>query len=526
MAFKGMSLKRIIEQFENLNISDTLRRGVEKECLRVTQKGVISQKPHPQALGSALTHSHITTDYSEALLEFVTPVFKDPAAMLEYLQDLHIFTLKNLDDEILWSNSMPCLLEKESTIPIADYGTSNIGKMKKVYRRGLLNRYGSAMQVIAGIHFNFSMTDEFFEVWKQIEKNENSFQVFKSKHYMNAARNIHKNSWLVPFVFGSSPAICRSFLNKSPVGIKLDEFDDKGTLSFDGATSLRLSNLGYTNSGQDKISISYNDIECYINGLRTAMSTKEERYEELGVKVDGEYIQLNSNLLQIENEYYSSIRPKRVAKSGESPTNALKRGGVEYLELRSVDVNAFSPIGLDLDQVYFLDVFLIYCMLKKNDSLTPEMTKKFRANQEMVARHGRRKNLTLFDGEKDVNAVELAKSVFADFFVIAEKLDKELASSHYTNTIQHFNECIEDSSKLYSERLLNEMRETGKCFFNTTLSKSIDYSSKLKNMELSEEKIKHFEEMSTKSLEKQKQIEAGDVLSFDEFLDQYFKQNT
>ena len=499
---------------------------MEKESLRVTRDGVISQKKHPSALGSALTHPSITTDYSEALLEFVTPIFQDPKEMLSYLSDLHIYTLKKINDEILWANSMPCLLEKESTIPIADYGLSNVGQMKKVYRKGLLHRYGSAMQVISGIHFNFSLTDDFFETWSNGEGNTDNLQTFKSKRYMNAARNMHKYSWLIPFFFGSSPAICKSFLNKSLGEFDLIEFDDKGTLSFDGSTSLRLSNLGYTNSEQDKINICYNSINSYIDGLRKAMNTKERGYEELGLMKDGEFIQLNSNLLQIENEYYSSVRPKRVARSGESPTNALLRGGVEYLELRSVDVNAFSPIGIEIEQVYFLDVFLLYCLLKENGSINPEMTKKFRANQELVARHGRLKNLTLFNGTDEVTAVELADDIFKDLFEIAAKLDKECSLDIYTNAVKHYYSCIEDSSKLYSERLLNEMRETGLCFFSTTMARSLDYSNKLRGMELTRQRESQFDEMAKASLIKQQEIEKDDQLSFEEFLSRYFKQNT
>lgn len=520
------SLKNQLSHFSDIAINTTLRRGVEKESLRVTREGVISQKKHPQALGSALTHPSITTDYSEALLEFVTPVFQDPKEMLDYLRDLHVYTLKNMGDEILWANSMPCLLEKESTIPIADYGSSNIGQMKRVYRKGLFHRYGSAMQVVSGIHFNFSLTDDFFNTWKMGLGASEKLDDFKSKRYMNAARNIHKNSWLIPFVFGSSPAICKSFLNKSPGEFDLNEFDDKGTLSFDGATSLRLSNLGYTNSEQDKINICYNNINSYVDGLRKAMTMNEPRYEKLGLKKEGEFIQLNTNLLQIENEYYSSVRPKRVANSGESPTNALLRGGVEYLELRSVDVNAFSPIGLEIEQVYFLDVFLIYCLLKENESINPEMTKKFRANQEQVARHGRLKNLTLFNGSVEVSAVELAEEVFKDIFEIAKKLDTEISSDVYTKSVQHFHSCIEDSSKLYSERLLNEMTETGLCFFSTTMARSLDYSKKLRQLDLSPERQKQFDEMTKTSLEKQKKVEKEDHLSFEEFLSQYFNQNT
>ncbi|MCO4792830.1 MAG: glutamate--cysteine ligase [Bacteriovoracaceae bacterium] len=519
-------MKDLLNKIDNFKVSSSLRRGIEKESLRVTKEGVISQKPHPMALGSALTHPSITTDYSEALLEFVTPVYSDPVEMLKFLEDLHVYTLQQMDEEILWANSMPCLLEKETKIPIANYGSSNVGKMKSVYRRGLLHRYGSAMQVISGIHFNFSLSDDFFLLLHDIEESTQSIQDFKSKMYMNAARNIHRHSWLIPFVFGSSPAICQSFLNKTRGEFSLKKFDDKGTMYFDGSTSLRLSNLGYTNSEQGKIKICYNDINSYATGLREAILTPEKRYEDIGIKVDGEYKQLNSNILQIENEYYSGVRPKRVALSGESPTNALLRGGVEYLELRSVDVNAFSPIGIEIEQVYFLDVFLLYCLLDKNELLTLEMNKRFRSNQELVARHGRQKNLNLFNGSEDVPARELAKEVFDNLFQIASKLDNELGEKYYTNSVQHFYDSIDDSSKLYSERILNEMKETGMCFFSTTMARSHDYSKRLKGKSLSEQVKVDLDQASASSHLKQKEIEDSDVLKFDQFLEEYFKQNS
>ena len=135
--------------------------GLEREALRVAPDGYISQVPHPAALGSALTHPLITTDYSEALLEFITPPLPDAEATLQGLDEIHRFVYPRIGDELLWSASMPCILAGEASIPIADYGRSNRGQMKHVYRRGLAWRYGRIMQVIAGIHFNFSLPDDF-----------------------------------------------------------------------------------------------------------------------------------------------------------------------------------------------------------------------------------------------------------------------------------------------------------------------------------------------------------------------------
>lgn len=513
------------EELSNLKIASEIRRGLEKESLRVNPEGYISDKPHMSELGSALTHPFITTDYSEALLEFVTPIYNDAREMLKFLEDLHVFTLKQMGDEVLWANSMPCLLKKEETIPIAQYGSSNVGTMKTVYRRGLKHRYGSAMQVISGIHFNFSLTDNFFKDFQTSKDNKDEFQTFKSARYMNATRNIHRFSWLIPFLFGSSPAICKSFLNKAPKDFGLKEFDDKGTLFFDGATSLRLSNLGYTNSEQDKINICYNEINTYARGLREAISTSEKRYEGIGLHKDNKQIQLNTNILQIENEYYSGVRPKRVTRSGESPTCALLDRGVEYLELRSVDVNAFSPIGIELDQVHFLDVFLVYCILKDHDGLCPERTKRFRENQELVARHGRKENLILFDGQKEISAKEWAKITFEELLEVAEHLDTQTGKTEYVDAVTTLSKTIEDTSLLNSEKILTEMKEREKCFFSTTLARSHKISDKLRSSSLDSEIERSLKEEASNSLKKQTEIEQSDEQNFTDFLEEYFKQN-
>ena len=283
-----------------------LQRGLEKESLRVDPSGVLSQSPHPHALGSTLTHPSITTDYSESLLEFVTGVHSSTDSLLQELYDIHHFTYQYIGDQKLWVNSMPCIVESEEKIPIARYGSSNVAKMKEAYRRGLSHRYGSLMQTIAGIHFNFSMPEAFWNDYYG-ERGSVETQQLRSASYFNLIRNFHRNSWLGAYLFGASPAVCRSFLRGREH--MLENFDAHSFYA-PNATSLRLSGLGYSNEAQSNIEICYNGVDPFVQSLRKAIQTSHPDYEKLGVKIDGEYQQLNPNLLQIENEFYSSIRPK------------------------------------------------------------------------------------------------------------------------------------------------------------------------------------------------------------------------
>ena len=140
-----------------------LQRGIEKEGLRVDEEGNLAMTPHPRTLGSALTNPWLTTDFSEALLEFITPVFTTVDETLAYLKDIHALFYKRTKGENIWAGSMPCYLPEDDKIPVARYGTSNIARMKTIYRIGLVHRYGSAMQTIAGIHYNFSMPEQYWQ---------------------------------------------------------------------------------------------------------------------------------------------------------------------------------------------------------------------------------------------------------------------------------------------------------------------------------------------------------------------------
>jgi len=219
-------------------------RGIERETLRVDRAGHLARSPHPVAMGSALTHPQITTDYAETLLEFITPAEKDIADTVAKLDGIHRYAYSKLGDELLWSQSMPCQLPAEQDIEIAYYGTSNLGMLKHVYRRGLALRYGKAMQCIAGIHYNYSLDEG---LWRVLAENEVSGKrlsprSFQSEAYLATIRNFRRYSWLLMYLFGASPVLSSSFLRGRPH--QLDTLSDD-TLYLPYATSLRMSDLGY-----------------------------------------------------------------------------------------------------------------------------------------------------------------------------------------------------------------------------------------------------------------------------------------
>ena len=381
------------------------RVGLEKEALRVSADGMISRAPHPAGLGSPLTSLYITTDYSEALTELITPPLSTGRQALDFLRDAQQFVVSRLQDEILWATSMPCVLQGGEKIPIAEYGSSNAGMMKTVYRRGLGHRYGRVMQVISGVHFNYSLPDTFWPIYQRLEQNGGDSRAFRDAHYFGLIRNLERHGWLVPYLFGASPAVCKSFLEgKSST---LQAFND--TTSYEPfATSLRMGKIGYTNRQEECVGVKacYDNIEAYVASLTRAIETPCSQWEKIGVEVNGRYEQLNANILQIENEYYSTVRPKQVLEGLEKPTLALRRRGVRYVELRSLDVNAFHPLGVSDEQVLFLEAFMLYCLLQTSPTIRSREQKEIDRNLERVAHQGRDPSLQLL---RDGGAVSLIR---------------------------------------------------------------------------------------------------------------------
>ncbi len=496
-------------------------KGVEKESLRVTPGGLIAKTPHPRALGSALTNEHVTTDYSEALIELVTPPFPETWELTQYLCDLHQFVYRHMGDELLWATSMPCAIKGEESIPIAEYGKSNVGTMKTVYRRGLGHRYGRVMQAISGVHFNYSFPEHFWPVLADLLESRDAGQDFRSESYFALLRNYRRHGWIVLYLFGNSPAICPSFLQ----GRKVDWLEDlvPGSLYAPHATSLRMSDLGYRNKSQAGLNVSVNSLDHYIRDLTQAISTPHADYERIGVKVDGEYRQLNANLLQIENEYYSFIRPKRVTMSGESPTKALRRGGVQYVEMRSLDVSAFDPVGVNQNKLRFLEAFAAYCILSESPPIQSSEQSELDGNHGLVAREGRRPGLMLRRDGRDVSLRDWAAEIVDSMRGVCELLDEGDAQKPYTAALETQEAKVRDVSLTPSARTLLEMRTNEESFFNFALRMSQMHKSYL--LELfspNESRQDEFAGEAQESLQAQSRIEAEDRLSFDEYLGRYF----
>lgn len=499
--------------------------GLEKEALRVAPDGYISQVPHPVALGSALTHPWITTDYSEALLEFVTPPLSGAEQVLQFLDDVHRFVYPRIGDELLWTASMPCVLAGEGSVPIAEYGHSNLGRMKHVYRRGLAWRYGRIMQVIAGIHFNFSLSDDFWAAYQALEGDRRTAQDFRSESYFGLIRNLQRFGWLVLYLFGASPAVCKSFLDgKSTM---LPEFDPH-TCYGPYATSLRMSNVGYTNRTEKKsgVNVCYNSLPEYISSLTRAIATPWPPYQQIGVKVDGEYRQLNANVLQIENEYYTSIRPKQPPRGNEKPVLALQRRGVQYVELRSVDINPLEPLGVTGSQLRFLEAFLLFCLLCDSPLLDVEERNLIDANQLAVALNGRDPALIL--PRRHGPALPLrrwAEQLLDGVRAVCQLLDIGESEQPYTAAWAEQREALADPERTPSARMLAEMHASGENFFRCARRLSEQHRHYFETPPLAEERVHFFAAAAERSLQEQAAIEAADALSFDDFLTAYFTED-
>jgi glutamate--cysteine ligase len=495
-------------------------KGIEKESLRITQDGSLSLRPQPPGLGSALTNKYITTDFSEALLEFVTPTFSNTWEALRFLCDVHQFTYERLDDELLWVTSMPCVVAADGDIPLAKYGSSNVGRMKTIYRKGLGFRYGRKMQTIAGIHFNYSLPEAFWPIYRDIEGRSDSPDILRSEAYLGLLRNYRRIAWIILYLFGASPALCKSFAIGTD--ISMPSFDEN-TFYQPFATSLRMSDLGYSNSSQAGLNISSNDLNQYIKDLSTAISTPEPAFEKIGVKVDGEYRQLNANQLQIENEYYSAIRPKRVAHSGERPTTALHRGGIEYVEVRSLDLNIFDPVGISQNTMRFVEALLVYCLLEDSPLFDEADCHEATANHSATATSGRDPELLLSRQGKPVSLKQWSGNILQKVEQVAELIDRGSDRDDYVQAVKSQAAVVANPELTPSARILQDLRDTGSGFFHYALDAAKNNRQYFAALEITDEdQIKLFDDEAAISLQRQADIEASDDISLDEYLQRYF----
>ena len=497
-------------------------RGIERETLRVDGQGQLARTPHPVQLGAALTHPQITTDYAEALLEFITPAEHDIGLAIHRLDAIHRYAYTKLGGEMLWSQSMPCDLPSEEEIEIAWYGSSNIGMLKHVYRRGLALRYGKAMQCIAGIHYNYSLPEQFWTLIAQsegiMEERRHALRDFQSESYIAMIRNFRRYSWLLMYLFGASPALARGFLRGREH--KLETLSDD-TLFLPYATSLRMSDLGYQNDAQSGLRPHENSLESYVTSLMDAVNRPYPPYADVGTKKDGEWVQLSTNILQIENEYYSTIRPKRVIRTGERPVQALCNRGVQYIEVRCLDIDPFEPVGVALETGRFLDAFLLFCALEESPLINAMEGQVHARNFARTVKEGRRPGLTLTRNDAEVPLLEWAAELLERIRPLAELLDSEhnYAGAH-VSALELQKAKVANPDKTPSARVLEEVRALGS-FAKFGLQQSELHARALRAEPLMPAEVALFDETAKASLDEQARIEAADSGSFDDFVAAY-----
>ena len=495
------------------------RKGVEKESLRVSPDGYIAQTRHPEALGAPLTNEHITTDFSESLIELVTPPFGETWELLQYLCDLHQFVYRHLGDELLWATSMPCAIKGDASIPLAQFGKSNVGRMKTVYRHGLGVRYGRIMQAISGVHFNYSFSGKLWGVLQEVNQSKQPRQDFVSEQYFGLLRNYRRYGWLVLYLFGTSPAVSKSFFAGRENTLPARDAD---TVYEPYGTSLRMSDIGYRNKNQSTLSVSVNSLSEYVRDLSQAIDTPYPPYEKLGVKVNGVYQQLNANILQIENEYYSYIRPKRIARSGERPTKALHRAGVEYVEVRALDVSAFDPVGVNQNKLRFLEAFVALCLLRESAPISLSEQPALDANHLLVARRGREPGLMLRREGRDFPMIEWARELLDSMQGLCEMLDHGEPARPYSAALEQQRAKVDDVERTPSARLLAEMSQTGETFFQLALRMSKLHKDYFLGLyPPNQSRLSEFAAEAQESLDAQRNIEAADNADFDTYLAHY-----
>jgi glutamate--cysteine ligase len=495
-------------------------RGLERESLRVTPDGRIAQTPHPAALGSALTNPHITTDYSEALTELVTPTFPDNDSLLQYLLDLHQFVYRHLGDELLWATSMPCELRNDDEVPIARYGSSHQGRLKYIYRHGLKIRYGGMMQAISGVHFNYSLPAPFWPLYAEFCQSRDASQDFRSACYFDLLRNYRRHGWIVSYLFGASPALCRSFLQgRGDSGLEPLGAD---TLIGPHATSLRMSDIGYRNRNPAAASVSVNGLDEYLRDLRHAVRAPHAPFAALDVKRDGEYQQLSANALQIENEYYSYIRPKRVLRAGERTTHALARGGVEYIEVRALDNSAFDPVGVNACKLHFLEALLIVLLFKSSPPIEPSEEEAIERNHLLVARRGREPELMLERDHRRVSLRDWGAELLDSMQGICELLDSVDPQRPYVAALRDQILKLQEVERTPSARLLHELRERERSFPALALRVSREHKDYcLNSVPLAAERAREFEAEAQQSLQEFAAAESSRRGSFEDYLAKY-----
>ncbi|BDD12332.1 glutathione biosynthesis bifunctional protein GshAB (plasmid) [Fulvitalea axinellae] len=374
------NIKNIFGDLDFASFGDSMLRGefgLERENVRVDAEGRMAKTPHPQVFGNKNRHPYITTDFSESQVEMVTPKQDSIDEAYDFLRVLNDLFYENVKDEFLWPQSMPPVLPKGSDIPIAKYGEE--GKDKEEYREYLSKMYGSQMQMISGTHFNFSLPDSLLRRLFAEQKTFSEFEAFKEQVYLKMIRNFLRDRWLLLLINGASPVIHETF---EGCCLRITCPVENGVHSCKQSLSMRSSPFGYTN--RKNVIIDYASVDSYNNSV-----------ERL----------IQRDFISLEKEIYLPIRLKFREENGKKV--------VSHIEVRILDLDPLSPLGVSKDVLRFTHLFLLYGLMREEQ--TPFDTfQQLRAhkNQYLASVNGMVPEFLLTDEfAKTVTIAELSKRI-------------------------------------------------------------------------------------------------------------------
>ena len=448
----------MLNTFKALFTSDEILRGnfgVEREGLRVGLKGELSRNKHPKVFGNKIMNPYITTDFSESQLELITPVFNTSKEVYDFLNALYDIVALEIGDEYIWPESMPCVIPDDREIPIATFCKCKQGEEARAYREELLRKYGGKIQLISGIHYNFSLNDDVLNKLYENSSKKEDFKTFKDNLYLKIVRNYLRYRWLLIYLLGSTGVVHSSY--KGECLKKLDNIS-QGAYSCEGIVSYRNSDCGYGN--RITLFADYTSTREYVNSVKRFIK-------------DG--------LIQSPKEFYNSVRPK--GKNPNKILDSLLEEGIQYLEYRSIDINPFSKGGISLEDLEFLELFNLYLLFKEESDYKDWQIDGLE-NQKNIARNGGLDIELIRDGEK-VSKVQWGLEILNEIRDINHILNLgkgELIDAQI--------EKIKDYKKTNTYRFIELVKEKGYIDSHLDLSKKYKKEAYAKRFNL-----KGFEDM-------------------------------
>lgn len=405
-----MKGSKVMEKLESL-VSDSII-GLESEYLRLTPQGKLSTEPHP----FPLNHRNFHKDFSESQLELVTPPMKSIEEVLAFNQNLYSQAVQRLTelDETLWPFSIPPQSALEDPVPLAQFPENSEAQL---YRKGLLNRYGAARQLISGIHVNLSMGPrlEAFLTSK--------YQSNRSELYLKASRYILEKLDMLILLTGASPWGLNS-QQKQP------------QLSF------RNSRRGYPQQGGF---MNFDSLQGYLEGIERGLMDINPEFQRMGLYSKGNEIQRSTRYFQSEKEFYSPIRLKQIPKGSETQLQALKKEGAAYLELRFLDKDPHIPGGIGQNSLALLQLVFLRGLLTEES--------RDYSWQEGYSRAKDLSEKTIHEIQQDDSLSRRTLAFLDELNPLALIMDSQRKSSLFTDSLREYKEVAEGERPLLTERV-------------------------------------------------------------------------